>query len=139
MQIKQVNESFYVSQQITPEDLSAIKSQGVKTIICNRPDDEEVDQASIQSITEAAVEHDLQVKFLPAVSGNVSDAQVDEFSQMLSECNGPVLAYCRTGTRSSILWTLAQAGKNEFAETLEQTQKLGYELSHLKERFEKLC
>jgi len=138
MEIKKINNEFYVSVQISASNMQSIKKQGIKTIICNRPDNEEEKQPLISEIIKSANEYDIEVKFLPVVSGNVSNEQIHSFSQLLAEVNQPVLAYCRTGTRSTILWTLSQAGKSNFARVLESTKNAGYDLAHLESRFDEL-
>jgi len=139
MQLKNINNKFFVSPQIQVKDLAQIKEKGIKTIVCNRPDNEERDQPAYETIVTEAKGLGLVVKSLPVISGNVSDEQVKNFSTMLDESDTPILAYCRTGTRSAILWTLSQAGQREFCEVLNLTNNVGYELSHLKDRFEKMA
>ena len=67
--LKQVNPEFWVSAQINQSDLVEIAAKGIKTIICNRPDGEGVDQPNIIEIQEAAIRHGIQLEYLPVVSG----------------------------------------------------------------------
>ncbi len=82
MEIKRVNQEFYVAAQITADDVVKIADQGVKTLICNRPDGEGADQPNVIEIEEAAQRHGLKVIYQPVSSGKITDQQVTEFKQL---------------------------------------------------------
>ena len=136
MQINQISQELSVSPQISVEEISAIKEQGFKTIICNRPDKESEDQIDMQSLKDAAEKNGIKFIAQPVVSGAVSDAQVLAFKNFLAGAEKPVLAFCRTGTRCSILWSLSMAGELAADTILEKTKNAGYDLSHLQQRLE---
>ena len=137
MQINEITQDISVSPQISLQDVSRLNELGFKTIICNRPDGESDDQIEMQSIKDTAQKHDIDFIFQPVVSGAVSDEQVLAFKQAVANAKKPILAYCRTGTRCSILWALSMAGEMSAKNILEKTSKAGYELSQLTEKLEK--
>lgn len=107
MPIQPLSPGFAVSEQITPEDLAAIAAAGFKSIICNRPDGEGPGQPHFQAVAEAAERAGLQARHLPVVPGQISPDQVQAMAQLLRELPQPVLAYCRSGARSTSLWQAA--------------------------------
>ena len=136
MDIKTISPELSVSTQITPQDVSILASQGFRSIIINRPDDEAGDQPDHQSIIEAATRHGLEVRYVPVVSGNLTDADVGSFDKAMRELPAPALAYCRTGTRSTTLWALSKAGRLSIDAILSTASTAGYDLSGLRPRLE---
>ena len=136
MQINKINQDISVSPQISLQDVSDLKELGFKTIICNRPDNESDDQIDMQSIIDMAQKHGIEFIAQPVVSGAVSDDQVLEFKRAIAGAEKPILAYCRTGTRCSILWALSMAEEMTAKNILEATSQAGYELPQLQERLE---
>ncbi|SIS73056.1 bifunctional protein tyrosine phosphatase family protein/NAD(P)/FAD-dependent oxidoreductase [Neptunomonas antarctica] len=128
MDIKTLTAGLSVSAQIVPADILAIKAAGFRAIICNRPDGEGADQATFEEIATEAKKAGLEVAYLPIVSGKVTDNDAADFDKMLNELPGPALAYCRTGTRSTTLWCLAQAGQRSLADILAATKAAGYDM-----------
>tara|TARA_R110000787_G_scaffold36948_20_gene94182 strand:- start:2091 stop:3764 length:1674 start_codon:yes stop_codon:yes gene_type:complete len=128
MDIKPLAAGLSVSAQITPTDMQAIKDAGFRAIICNRPDGEGADQPTFDEIAAAAKKAGLEARYLPIVSGKVSDADADAFDTAMTELPGPILAYCRSGTRSATLWSLAQATKRSLADILAATKAAGYDM-----------
>lgn len=116
MDVRKINEDLSVSPQITADDMTAIKEAGFRTIICNRPDGEEADQPSFAEIEAAASAAGLEARHVPVQSGMVKGEDVVDFASTLKQVQGPVLAYCRTGTRSATLWSLQEAKKRESAD-----------------------
>ena len=108
MPIQSITPSFAVSEQILPAELQAIAAQGFKSVICNRPDAEGPGQPSFAEVAAAAAQLGLQARHLPVVPGQITEAQASAMAELLRELPGPVLAYCRSGARSSNLWQLAQ-------------------------------
>ena len=106
--IKRVSSDFSVSAQITEEDVHELARLGVKSLICNRPDGEAADQPNVSEIESAAAQAGMALAYLPVVSGNFSAADIADFLGALHRLPAPTHAYCRTGTRSITLWSLAQ-------------------------------
>jgi sulfide:quinone oxidoreductase len=131
MEIRPIDAELSVSAQITAADLAALRQAGYRSIICNRPDGEGADQPLFEEIARAALAEGMQARYLPAVSGNVGDQMGAQFAQLMAELPRPVLAYCRTGTRSATLWALAQAGRRPLPEIIETAARAGYDLKAL--------
>lgn len=108
MSIHALSPAFAVAPQISPGDVQAIAAAGYKSIICNRPDDEGEGQPSFEAVAQAAAQAGLQARHLPVIPSDISEADGVAMAKLLSELPGPVLAYCRSGARSSTLWQLAQ-------------------------------
>jgi sulfide:quinone oxidoreductase len=108
MSIQVLSPSFAVAPQISIQDLPAIAAAGYKSIICNRPDDEGPGQPSFKDVAEAAARAGLVARHLPVVPSDINEADADAMAQLLRELPGPVLAYCRSGARSTTLWQLSQ-------------------------------
>jgi sulfide:quinone oxidoreductase len=128
MDFKTLTSGLSVSPQITIADLPAIRDAGYRAIICNRPDGEGADQPTFDEIQAAAEKLGLEARYLPIVSGKVSDADAAGFGVALTELPGPVLAYCRSGTRSATLWSLSQADRLSVADILATTNAAGYDM-----------
>ncbi|EPX79549.1 bifunctional protein tyrosine phosphatase family protein/NAD(P)/FAD-dependent oxidoreductase [Salipiger mucosus] len=128
MEFRTITEDIAVSPQIAAGDIPAIAAAGYRAIICNRPDGEGADQPNVEEIEAAARAEGLELRYLPVVSGKVADEDATAFGRALRELPGPVLAYCRTGTRSATLWSLSQAGTMQPAEILQATQGAGYDM-----------
>ncbi|MEN8347690.1 TIGR01244 family sulfur transferase [Acinetobacter nosocomialis] len=131
MELKRVNQDFYVAGQITVDDIAKIADQGIKTLICNRPDGEGADQPNVIEIEEAAQRHGLNVIYQPVTSGKITDQQVTEFKQLYQNAQKPVLAYCRSGMRAISLWALAEVAPQDVALLVEVGNKLGFNLKGL--------
>lgn len=129
MDIRQVTETFAVSPQISVDDLPAIADAGYDTIICNRPDGEQADQPEAQAIAAKAHELGLTMHLIPVTSGMFGPHHVDQMAKKLEEVDGKVLAYCRSGTRSIMLWAFNEVRSHSRDEVLAQTQAAGYDLS----------
>ena len=125
-----------VSAQISVADLAAIAQAGFKSIICNRPDGEGADQTGFKEIEQAAQAAGLQARYLPAETGKVTDEQGAAFGQLMDELPKPVLAYCRSGTRSIVTWAIGQmvSGEREASELIALGTAAGYDLSSVLRR-----
>jgi len=134
MDHKALTPHLSVSPQILVSDLPALAQAGFKAIICNRPDGEGPDQPSFQEIEAAAKQYGLQAQYLPAETGKVRDEDGKAFGQLLNTLPGPVLAYCRTGMRSTTMWALSQAGVTPLPQILEASQKAGFDMKPLVQR-----
>lgn len=129
MDIRQVTETFAVSPQISVDDIQAIADAGYKTIICNRPDGEQADQPDVQVIADKARELGLAMHVIPVASGMFGPHHVDQMAQKLDEIDGKVLAYCRSGTRSIMLWAFNEVRSRPREDVLALTEAAGYDLS----------
>ncbi|TDK48938.1 bifunctional protein tyrosine phosphatase family protein/NAD(P)/FAD-dependent oxidoreductase [Antarcticimicrobium luteum] len=134
MEIKKITEGLSVSPQITTADLPALKAAGFRAIICNRPDAEAADQPGHEEIRDAAAAEGLEFRFLPVTPGIVTDETAAGFGAALTELPGPVLAYCRTGTRSTTLWSLSEAPRRPLPEILALAKLAGYDMNGVARR-----
>ncbi|MDF2234579.1 TIGR01244 family sulfur transferase [Albimonas sp. CAU 1670] len=135
MERKIVSPEFSVSPQIDPADVGLAAAQGVRAIVCNRPDGEG-DQPSSETIREEAERLGLEFRYLPVPSGQVTDEAARGFGKALETLPGPVLAYCRSGTRSMTLWALAKAPRLSPDAIVAAAQGAGYDLDGLRPRLE---
>ncbi len=134
MDLKQITAKFSVSPQITASDMAEIKKAGFRAIICNRPDGEGADQPSFEEIEIAAKSAGIDICYVPIQSGMIRDEDVQAFSAALKDVARPVLAYCRTGTRSATLWSFHEAKKRPMPEILSATKSAGYDMSGVARR-----
>ncbi|MFN3712616.1 MAG: TIGR01244 family sulfur transferase [Alcanivoracaceae bacterium] len=120
-----------VAPQIRPEDLDAIAAAGYKTVINNRPDGEAMDQPTAAAMAERAAALGLEYHHQPVVGGSINDSDIDQFSQLIEQAQKPVFAYCRTGTRCTVLWALSEAGKLAPETIVNRAAEAGYDLNGL--------
>ncbi len=131
MDIRKISDRVSVSPQIAVEDIEAIKAAGFTTVVNNRPDGEAPDQPRNADIEAAAKAAGLGYKFIPMGREGVSPEMIASTRAALEGSEGPVLCYCRSGTRSATLWALSQAGRIEAEEIVAAASAAGYDLSHL--------
>ena len=132
--LKQLTDTMCVAPQIQPEEIAALKDAGFCLVINNRPDDEEPGQPTSKDIREAVEQAGIAYAHIPVGHG-ISPAEVNAMREALAGCDGKVLGFCRSGTRSTMLWALAQSEEGVPKETLhEVAEGAGYNLapiSHL--------
>ncbi|KQV58799.1 MULTISPECIES: TIGR01244 family sulfur transferase [unclassified Caulobacter] len=126
---RRVTDSLSVSPQVTEADMARAAAEGFALVINNRPDGEDPSQPSGAAIEAAARAAGLDYLHVP-VRGGPTQAQVDAVRAAVEAANGPVLAFCRSGTRSIVTWSIGQALAGEDRETLvNQGREAGYDLS----------
>jgi len=134
MDIRSITPAYAVSPQIAPEDIPAIKEAGFTTILCNRPDAEVPHELSAAAIRIAAEAAGLTFVENPVTHQGLNTDMVALQAQTLAASPGPVLAYCASGTRSAIVWSLGQAGTLPVEDIIAATARAGYDLSNLRPR-----
>lgn len=134
--VKQLTPFLSVIGQIQPTDMPYIASLGFVTVINNRPDAEGEDQPSTAEMAAAAQAAGLQYHYLPIVSGQITDQNVSDFSELISQVKGPVLVFCRSGTRSCCLWALSEAHHLHSTAILATAKNVGYDVTGLLPRIE---
>ena len=139
MEIHQLTSLLSVSAQLNVQDLEQVVAAGFKTVICNRPDQEGEDQPGSDEIAVACEKLGINWHYQPVKPRAFTDEQALQFGQLLDEAAGPVLAFCRTGTRCTNLWALSQAGKTPFPDLLQGAKAAGYDLTKLADRFNALA
>jgi uncharacterized protein (TIGR01244 family) len=127
---RKVTDDFSVAPQITLDDVARAKAEGFVLLINNRPDGETPDQPSSDEMAAAARAAGLAYVHIP-VRGGPTPEQVEIERQLLAETEGPVLAYCRSGTRSIVTWSIgeAQAGARSRQDLIALGAGAGYDLS----------
>ena len=127
---RRVTDDFTTAPQISLDDVAEAARQGFKTLISNRPDGEEPGQPSAAEIAAAARAAGLAYHPIP-VTGGPTPAQVEQTPALLAEAEAPVLAFCRSGTRSIVTWSLAQAtsGAQSPSDLIALGRNAGYDLS----------
>lgn len=132
-QLRRIDETISVAPQIVPEDLPRLAEQGFTVVINNRPDDEEIGQPSSAAIRDAAVAAGLDYVAIPTTMGGMSSKQVEAMADALAGARGPVLAFCRSGTRSCNLWALAEASRGgDPAALAAKAAGAGYDISGIR-------
>lgn len=134
MDVKALSSQLSVSRQIKPHDIAALKKLGFRSIISNRPDGESADQPTFGEIEAASKAAGIEACHIPISGGMISDDDTAAFSAALEQMPGPVVAYCRTGTRSATLWSLAHAKSMPLPQILETTRAAGYDMNHVVRR-----
>lgn len=134
MQAKRLSENLLVSSQLLVTDVATAVALGIRSIINNRPDGEAPDQPSSAEIEAAAKAAGLGYRHIPVLPGLILDEHVDAFSAAISELDSPILAFCRTGSRSASLWALFAAADKPVSVLLSITRNAGCDLIGLKAR-----
>ena len=100
-----------------PSDIDALAASGVRTIVNNRPDDEDPGQLPAAEARRLAEAHGIAYHHIPVTAASLSRADVEAFAAVLGTAPQPVVAHCRSGTRSTLLWALARMreGADPFA------------------------
>lgn len=134
-----IDDRISVAPQISPEDIPALAAAGFSYVINNRPEDEEPGQPSGDAIARAAAAEGLGYAAIPVTPGGFSSQQVEAMAKALAEANGPVLAFCRSGTRSCNLWALALAQTGGDPDQLTaKAAGAGYDISNIRPLLETL-
>ncbi len=139
MDIRQITPDYAVSPQIDLADIPAIAAAGFTTLICNRPDAENPPSHCAAAFQAAALASGLTFVNIPVTHAGLSLDIVAAQREALDASTGPVLAYCASGTRSSIVWSLGQAGDMPSADIIAATSKCGYDLRGLQPQIEALA
>lgn len=127
LNVKRHTALFATSDQIKPEDVQAIFDKGYNLIINNRPDNEADGQPSSQQIADAAKAAGINYYHIP-IQRQLPQADIQAMAEQLLQAEGPVLAFCRTGTRSTNLWLMTLSAQEQ-SQAIEHAKTLGYDLS----------
>jgi len=108
MDIRQIDDEYSVSGQISVEDLDQIKAMGFQSIVCHRPDGESPDQPPFSLIEARAKELGLEMAHIPVGPMGVTEEAVNGMVDALDELPRPMLGYCRSGARSTAIYQKTQ-------------------------------
>ncbi|QDI76094.1 MULTISPECIES: TIGR01244 family sulfur transferase [Leisingera] len=139
MDARVITPRYSVSPQISAEDLPAIAAAGYKTVICNRPDEEVPPSHQADAIRDAAEAAGLRFEVLPLTHQTMTPENVALQRELYESSDGPVLAYCASGTRSSVVWALGQASELSADDILQKTAAAGYQLDGLRPALDSLA
>ena len=131
--MKQLFKTLHVAGQLMPNDFPKLAEAGIKTIINNRPDNEESGQLNSAEAELLSKEHGMAYHYLPMANGQpLPPTLVDDFKQVLDSTSEPVLAHCRSGMRSSFIWALGQipTGAISVDQAIDAAQAVGIPLAN---------
>lgn len=136
-----LTDTLLVSPQISLADIAEAKALGVTFILNNRPDDEEAGQLNGPDVEAAAIAAGIGYAAVPVTHGGFAPWQIDGMDAALEAAkNGKMLAYCRSGTRSTLLWALSRARAGENCDTLAaKAAAAGYDLSPIRQIMDTLA
>lgn len=128
-QFTKIDDDFSVAPQLPASALEIAAKEGFQAVICNRPDGEEAQQPTLDEMAKSATRAGLAFHAVPFDMQTLDRGVIDNFETALKTANGPVLAYCRSGTRSTIAWCATQrrAGRS-LEEVLTAALAAGYDL-----------
>lgn len=132
MDIRALTPTYAVSPQIDPSDLAAIKAAGYVAVIDNRPDAEIPSSHHTETMRDAAEAAGLAFFANPVIGGMMTMDNVTAQAAAIETAGGPVLAYCASGNRSSVVWALAHAGTVPTDDLIGIPAKYGYQLEGLR-------
>lgn len=139
MDMRQITPTYFVAPQIDVTDMSDIVSAGIKTVICNRPDTEVPPALQADAIEAAAAAAGLHFVRLPLTHQTLNPENVAIHANAIEQSTGPVLAYCASGTRSTIVWALGQAGKMDIADVVAAARSGGYDIENMRPTLEAIA
>lgn len=108
MDIRQINDEYAVTGQISVDDLKTIKEMGFKSVVCHRPDNETPDQPPFATIRDAAEKLGLEIRQIPVGGSGVTPDNVAAMNDALDEMPRPMLGFCRSGNRSTAIYQQTQ-------------------------------
>ena len=135
-----LSDSVMASPQVSLADIDEAAAQGVTLVICNRPDDEEPGQLNVADIEAAAAKHGMEFSHIPISGAGFSEPQVEAMRDALDGAAGKVLAYCRSGTRSTLLWSLSEASRGRDPQAIAaDAQAAGYDVTPVRPAMDMLA
>lgn len=136
MDIRQITPRFFAAPQISPEDMQELVAAGIKRIICNRPDPEVPPSHQAAAMAAAAEAAGIEFFVQPLTHQSMTPDIIASNRALIDGCDGPVLAYCASGTRTTIAWALSAAKEIPIDDILAAARAAGYELGNLRPTLE---
>ncbi|MDZ3832167.1 MAG: TIGR01244 family sulfur transferase [Sphingopyxis sp.] len=137
---RNLSSGYSVAPQIAVEDIAAAKAAGFSMVVNNRPDGEDPSAPQGGDIADACAAEGLAYAAIPVGHAGFSHPQLDSLDTLLADTTGPILAYCRSGTRSTHLWALTRARAGDDLDGLcNAASAAGYDLSGLRPMMEALA
>jgi uncharacterized protein (TIGR01244 family) len=139
MEIRELQPGYAVSPQIEPGDVAALAEAGFTTVICNRPDEENPADRRAEAVRRAVEDAGMTFVDNPLSHGHLTPEIVELQRQTLDSAPGPVFAYCASGNRCSILWALAEAGRQPTGVLIDAAGRWGYNLEPYRAQIDALA
>ena len=137
---RRLTENIFVAPQLVLEDVEDAAALGIGMIVNNRPDGEEPSAPQGDTIEAAAAAAGLGYVAIPITHAGFSAPQIDAMIAAMEQAEGPILAYCRSGTRSTLLWALAAAKQGEEPDTIVRAAaQAGYDVSPIRAMIDMLA
>ncbi len=135
---REITPGFFVAAQLDEDDLERAAKMGFRSVIINRPDGEGgEDQPGCVEMSKAATARGLGTHYLPVRGFQITDSEnVEAFAKILEASEAPVLAYCKSGTRSAMLWAQVKVCELGIEAVLAMCLKAGYDLEILRDELE---
>jgi len=132
MLLRTLTPNLSLADQLTEDDLAEVIAQGYKTVICNRPDEEGDAHLNAQQAKAVLQAAGVEFHYLPVNGAAITDQDVIDHHDLLDQAEGPVLTYCRTGTRCAKLWALAQEADAD--EVIQAVGRTGLNIEDIRDR-----
>lgn len=129
-----LDDTLSTSPQIAPDEVAIVAAAGFRAIISNRPDGEEPGQPTAAEMKAAAEAHGLAFRHIPVTGAGIGPDDVAAMADALDTLPGPVFGFCRSGTRTAMLWALARAPTSNPDTLIAAARDAGYDLSGLRPR-----
>jgi sulfide:quinone oxidoreductase len=136
MEPKKITPDLSITGQVSVEEVATLSKWGFKSVINNRPDGEQAGQPESTEIEAAAKAAGLAYRYIPVTPGQMTEEKVVQFAEAIEDLPRPVLAFCRSGTRSISLYCLAEAESMPSDELIGEAAKAGYDLEGLRSLLE---
>lgn len=132
MDLRQITEGYSVTPQIEPSDVATLAAMGVRTLICNRPDGENPPALQAAAIQAEAEKHGIEFVYNPFQGQTMTQDHIDEQADAIADSDGPVVAYCASGNRSTVVWGFGVAGLVPVDTIVEIGASHGYPFEQLR-------
>ena len=128
---QQLDANLLVTGQINLDDIQTASDAGIKMIICNRPDEEEGDHPRSESLDALLKTYGIEFRYIPVSPGQITRENVVATKKAFDDAQGPILAYCRSGKRSTVMWAVVQAALDRMTnnEIINKAGSLGHDLN----------
>lgn len=136
---RKLTETYSVSPQISPEDVAALRDAGFVMVLCNRPDEENPPALQSDAMRQAVEAEGLRFAVLPLTHQTMNAENILKQQEIVASAGGPVLAYCASGTRCTVIWALGNAQALGADAVIGTALEAGYDISGLRPTLETLA
>lgn len=132
MHINQLSETYFSAAQLAPEDFAVLRASGFSAVICNRPDQENPFELQFDQMRQHAANEGIDLIYIPLTQTSMGVETAKYQRSIVENGDGPVVAYCASGTRSTVIWALTQVEVDSVDTVLEKCANAGYPLEGLR-------